>query len=212
MTSFGHNTSYQLFPMKLFSFVQFRIPAGKVTDIFEKPFDAAAILDNQSFIEALKDATPDFWKTVTTEKSTEEHQKTLYKYYSRWCTRCTPFGRFSGVFTADLSGKTSFPETIPRQYTEPDILEKKRITGLLNDTDLRKADFRVNSSLYTRAGKHYLLQFIEENTPYRSQIPNLPFPANLTRRAVNGSTSSFTWVRKRPITCSGKRSGRLYTL
>jgi|GEM_PF-1293938 len=148
--------------MKPFSFVQFRIPAGKITDIYEKPLDIGAILANSPFMEALKGASLHFWETVTTEKLTEEHHKTLYKYYSRWCTRCTPFGRFSGVFTADLSGETSFREAIPHVYTEPDIQEKKKLTRLLNDAKLRRAGFRVNSSLYTQAGKHYLLQYLDE--------------------------------------------------
>lgn len=148
--------------MKPFNFVQFRIPAGKITDIYEKPLDMEAILGNNPFMDALKEASPHFWETVTATKPTEEHLKTLYKYYSRWCTRCTPFGQFSGVFTADLSDKTSFPKTTPRFYTEPDILEKKKITRYLNETELPKACFFVNNSLYTLAGKHYLLQYIDE--------------------------------------------------
>jgi len=140
--SFDHCTNNQLSPMKLFSFVQFRIPAGKITDISENPLNIGALLTHQPFMEALKEATPHFWETITTENLTEEHQKTLYKYYSRWCTRCTPFGRLSGVFTADLSGKTSFREAVPRLYTDPDILEKKKIAGLLNRMELRKTDFR----------------------------------------------------------------------
>lgn len=148
--------------MKPFDFVQFRIPSGKVTDIFEKPFDAEAILEDEPFMEALKEASPHFWEIAAVAKLTEEHHKTLYKYYSRWCTRCTPFGRFSGVFTADLSDQTSFQEPEPRYYTEPDILEKKKITRYLNEAGLSQACFFLNSSLYTLAGKHYLLQYSNE--------------------------------------------------
>lgn len=148
--------------MKPFNFVQFRIPAGKITDIYEKPLDIDVILGNNPFMDALKEASPHFLETVTASKLTEEHLKTLYKYYSRWCTRCTPFGQFSGVFTADLSGKTSFPKATPRLYTEPDILEKKKLTGLLNQTALLSARFRVNSSLYELSGKYFLPQYIDE--------------------------------------------------
>lgn len=148
--------------MKPFSFVQFRIPSGKITDIFEKAIDPDAILGNHSFWEALKEASPHFFEIINGATLTEDHQKTLYKYYSRWCTRCTPFGRFSGVFTADLSGQTSFEEPKPRFYTEPDILEKKKITRLLNETGFSRACLFVNSSFYALAGKYHLLQYIDE--------------------------------------------------
>lgn len=148
--------------MKPFSFIQFRVPAGKIADVFEKPFTPELILENKHFMEALKESSPQFFKTVNTAKLTEDHQKTFYKYYSRWCTRCTPFGRFSGVFIADLADKTSFKTLKPQFHTEPDILEKKKITRYLNETELSQARFFLNSSLYALAGKYYLLQYIDE--------------------------------------------------
>ncbi len=143
-------------------FVQFRIPGGRVTDIFENPWDARIVLQNRPFLDALKEASPHFFETIQTTPLTEDHQKSLYKYYSRWCTRCTPFGRFSGVLTADLSDKTSFNDFKPRFYSEPDIREKKKITAFLNETALSQTVFFANNSLYARAGKYYLLQYIDE--------------------------------------------------
>ncbi|MCD8540435.1 MAG: lantibiotic dehydratase family protein, partial [Leadbetterella sp.] len=147
--------------MRPFPFVQFRIPAGKIADIFEKPFDPDLLLENLPFMEALKEASPSFLETLTTGKLTEEHHKTLYKYYSRWCIRCTPFGRFSGVFTADLSDKTAFPKPTPHLHTGPDILEKKNMARLLRDTALPEAHLHLNDSLYPLADKYHLLQYID---------------------------------------------------
>lgn len=110
-------------------------------------------------MEALKEATPHFWETLNAGKLSEEHHKSLYKYYSRWCTRSTPFGRFSGVFTANLSNRTIFREAVPQFHTQPDILVKK---SLSQPADLSDTCFYVNSSLYPLADKYYLLQYTDE--------------------------------------------------
>lgn len=147
--------------MKSLNFVQFRMASGRISDIFEREIEFQSILGNTSFVEALREANPIFFETLNPSEVSVAQEKTLYKYFSRWCTRSTPFGKFSGVFSADLTDKTHFNELIPRFYTEPDVLEKRKLVKHLSQTQLNKARFYVNTSLHAFPEKYYLLQYTD---------------------------------------------------
>lgn len=51
--------------MQPFDFVQFRIPAGNLSAIYEKDFDVQEVLENEMFMAALKEATPNFFEITT---------------------------------------------------------------------------------------------------------------------------------------------------
>jgi hypothetical protein len=146
--------------MKSLNFVQFRMAAGRISDIFETEVESQSILNNISFVEALREAAPAFFETLNLAKISDAQEKTLYKYFSRWCTRSTPFGRFSGVLSADLADRTYFSKLTPRFHTEPDVSEKRKLADYLNQTQISKARFHSNTSLYARHDKYYLLQYI----------------------------------------------------
>lgn len=145
-----------------FNFCQARIPSGKLSCIFNKPFEVSSVLLNRAFMEALKDSSPEFYGSIHEKELSDSEIKTLYKYFSRWCTRPTPFGKFAGVFTVDLTDKTRFPEFIPRFYSEPDIQKKKELTNNLLQSSLSDAIFYVNTSLTSDSGKYHLLQYIDQ--------------------------------------------------
>ncbi len=72
------------------------------------------LLDNPIFAEAVYLASPvlfqeaTLWKdgTLTDAKKIKKIQFSLGKYYSRMCSRCTPFGLFAGVGVAEWGDET----------------------------------------------------------------------------------------------------------
>ncbi len=145
--------------MEPFNFIQLRIPSGKVNNIL---FDVNEIIRNQLFMKALRNAAPQIFNAAISHNLNAAVEKTLYKYYSRWCTRPTPFGEFAGVLTANLSDTSElFTDNIIVQK-EPDILTKKKITQYLNESELLHSYLHVNTSLYTIGSSFYYLQYSEE--------------------------------------------------
>jgi lantibiotic biosynthesis protein len=73
------------------------------------------MLENQLFAEALYLASPTLyeeamnWKagTITDPKKAVKVPQSLGKYYSRMCSRCTPFGLFAGCGVAEWAEETS---------------------------------------------------------------------------------------------------------
>ena len=71
-------------------------------DYSDRKLDVMEAAKNPSFREALYYASPKLYEELLkfdegklSPKDTERMRRTLYKYYSRMCYRCTPFGSFS---------------------------------------------------------------------------------------------------------------------
>lgn len=60
-----------------------------------KTFRDKSKINSESFYEGLFIATPDFFNEYHRKPEQYKAQCTLYKYYSRMCSRCTPFGMFA---------------------------------------------------------------------------------------------------------------------
>ena len=68
---------------------------------YKQQFDEAILAASYDLYEAVKH----YSKQDATTKDTEYLLNSLYKYFSRNCTRCTPFGLFSTVSFGEITGE-----------------------------------------------------------------------------------------------------------
>ena len=101
--------------------------------------------------EALFIASPNF-QSLLNDELTEKQLITLYKYYSRFSNRCTPFGLFASVGLVNVSDHTNLE--LNKTTLEKKIRYDMLFLGLLNDQINSAADIRnklryyPNNSLY----------------------------------------------------------------
>lgn len=90
-----------------------RTPNLSISSFLGQEFDLDILVNNPVFIEAVFIATPVLYEEVvkykagkmTEQKDISKLMISLFKYYSRMSTRCTPFGLFSGCAVADWSAQ-----------------------------------------------------------------------------------------------------------
>jgi hypothetical protein len=94
-----HRNSY--FPVGKFIF---RTPAFSIQERFDE------LLKSDAFWEAIYLASPSLYKECKRKNFIldKDKKKTVYKYYIRSTTRCTPFGLFAGCSVGKISDKTEF--------------------------------------------------------------------------------------------------------
>lgn len=86
----------------------------------------------------------------------------LYKYYARMCTRCTPFGYFSGISVGKIEKKTSIH--ISEKFSANIRLDMEYMCNLheelINDAEFRKKLFYFpNNSLYKLLDKWRYVEY-----------------------------------------------------
>lgn len=104
------------------------------------------------FQEAIYVASPDFYDLMQST-SNEKIKQTLYKYYSRACSRCTPFGLFATCSVVEIGEATNIvvpPIEKTVRHARLDIACIGRIIRYLeNKTSLKnKLIYYPNESLY----------------------------------------------------------------
>lgn len=105
-----------------------------------------------------------FEQTGRTDKDIDKLTLSLYKYYSRMCTRCTPYGMFAGCdrigITDEAGGITLQPENFrPLSRLDMNYLDEL-VRTLLQQPDIRhKSSFVVNSSLYQLFDTYYFVEY-----------------------------------------------------
>jgi hypothetical protein len=126
-----------------------------------------SLADTPVFREALFLASPEFAESkrfAREEKKVEKRDISLYKYFSRACTRCTPFGLFAGCSVGTTGVKQTSLELVPQeQYRRCTRLDMQYLCALIQkierDPFIRpQLLFFPNDSLYDLGGK---LRYIE---------------------------------------------------
>ncbi|WP_400071540.1 lantibiotic dehydratase [Zobellia russellii] len=123
-------------------------------------------LTNSEIQEALFIASPVFYNLLK-EDLTEKQLLTLYKYYSRFSNRCTPFGLFASVGVINISSETNIDidQTGMRKHVRYDML----FLGLLNDQINNNLEIRKrlryfpNNSLYQNMDNFRYVEFYYTN-------------------------------------------------
>ncbi len=125
--------------------------------------------------------------------SSDRILQSLYKYYSRMCTRCTPYGLFAGF----ASGKTCQGKTDillksqnPILKIRTDVLFLRKLKDLIIAEDNENIPYFLNNTLYI-SGDSW--RYISWNQRYDYEINEIPIDAILSSiidQAQNGTTIS----------------------
>lgn len=139
-------------------------------DLKEKPLEICMkeIFSQPFYQEAIYMASPELFQefqkwqddTLTNEKEVSKLATSLYKYYVRMCTRCTPYGLFAGSALGNISEKSteiSFDKFQKyHQHSRLDMNYVAELTEYVANLPVVKSQLKyyLNSSLY-KVGNAY---------------------------------------------------------
>ena len=139
-------------------------------DLKEKPLEICMkeIFSQPFYQEAIYMASPELFQefqkwqddTLTNEKEVSKLATSLYKYYVRMCTRCTPYGLFAGSALGNISEKSteiSFDKFQKYyQHSRLDMNYVAELTEYVANLPVVKSQLKyyLNSSLY-KVGNAY---------------------------------------------------------
>lgn len=193
-------TDFYLLRIPHFSFIQLLAlnkaienkDINAVKEIFKKEeFLGAIFLSSRYFYEVAVS-----WINDTTIKYDHNDRvfKSLYKYYTRICTRCTPYGAFAGFALGEISDASSqivFSENIFTHIYRVDLLFLKKIKdSLLLEHKSNEIIYFPNNTLY-RIGENF--RYIEWDDDYNYEISEVKTDAILNgiiNNAKNGINKS----------------------
>lgn len=156
-------TSFDFFLVRRSQFpVDFFLSLDKLANADQAVFASSfgkLIAANDEFLKALYLASPAFhertlqWLTGKTISEETQLVRTLLKYWSRICSRATPYGLFAGVSLGSWAYSTRIvpDKSKDRIYNELDITQVNQIIDLLlQDQHLaERCLFYANNSIYT---------------------------------------------------------------
>lgn len=163
-------------------------------EIFSDPaLQEAVYLASQDLYQELKK-----WLDADDCRRDIKMLTTLYKYYSRMCTRCTPFGAFSGCALGEISWEGDNDlhlETIEQyQVTSIDM----QCIGLIaeglsniNETVFNETVFYSNSSLYALGNTFRYYEYKLDKGKrkyYLSSFTNNEYADKIIKAASDGAT------------------------
>lgn len=132
----------------------FRIPLLS----YQLKDDMLDLLNYSFFNEALSLASPELVEQKKKNGSNHLMVQTLYKYFSRSFSRCTPFGLFAGCSIGEFGDNTNIILKPLAQYTRFTRLDMNYICALIQhierDSKIKtKLKYFPNDSLYEFGGK-----------------------------------------------------------
>jgi len=124
------------------------------------------------FNEALYLASPEFYKEKLKAGDNIQHSKLLssiYKYYSRACTRATPFGLFAGCSIGRIGEKTKVILDDFSHYRRSTRLDMNYLCALIQYIELlpkirNQLRFFTNDSIYTFGDKIRYVEYYYRKT------------------------------------------------
>lgn len=178
-----------------------RTPAFSFNDDFDETF-LFQLLENPQFSEALYLASPVLFEEALALKNQEKvdakkKQKVLFslsKYYTRMCSRCTPFGLFAGCAVAEWNDETSikFSESFYR-HTRLDMHYAGALAQRLAEIPqiAQRILYFPNSSQYRLGEEFRYVEYRYVNGKRHHQISAIdysPYIEFILEKAQSGST------------------------
>jgi thiopeptide-type bacteriocin biosynthesis protein len=162
-----------------------------------------AIFSNPLFVEGIYLASKDLYTALQTwlnhcnpETTTDKLLMALYRYYSRMCTRCTPYGLFAGCASGEISDRPTrvlFARDKIRKCVRFDmdfVIEVSKLISTGGETrDMLK--FYVNNSLYLSGSKYVFVENVVVKGKHNHVLSGLtasPFIDKVIARARSGGT------------------------
>lgn len=142
--------------------VETNITWDKIQAVFQqKLFREALFVGSPSLYQLLEQYEQD--TSSFSPKDLEALKISLYKYYSRFSNRCTPFGLFAMVSTLNLSKETNIdvPASSIRKSTKFDTFFLANLLQVIDKVpEIREQLFyKVNSSLYSVSDKYRYVEY-----------------------------------------------------
>lgn len=139
----------------------FRIPLLS----YQLKDDMLDLMNYSFFNEALSLASPELVEQKKKNGSNHLLIQTLYKYFSRSFSRCTPFGLFAGCSIGEFGDNTNIILKPLTQYTRFTRLDMNYICALIQhierDSKIKtKLKYFPNDSLYELGGKYAMWNII----------------------------------------------------
>lgn len=126
-------------------------------------------VDQDFFNEALYLASPELVEMKKKNRHIRSMQQTLYKYFSRSFSRCTPFGLFAGCSIGEFGTKNIIELKPLFEYTRCTRLDMNYICSLVRflECDLQiksKLKYFPNDSIYELGGRIRYVEYYYEGT------------------------------------------------
>jgi lantibiotic biosynthesis protein len=152
--------------------------------------------------ESLYNASPDFYERfrcwLSGEEIAEKNRliQTLFKYYLRICSRCTPYGMFAGCTTGEFDDETQiiFDETNPyRKFSRLDSNYIFEIVNfLLAEGEIRsQLKFFSNNTIYQIADKYHYLHYVIKEGRRAYSICSVDFSEYINQILEKAKTGCF---------------------
>lgn len=134
-----------------------RTPTNSLNELELDQIDFSSFEENVFFKKAIRLASPTLYneleKHLKTEKNKDRLLISLLKYYSRFSTRCTPFGLFAGLCIGEISNKSSIILNEKPKHNTHTRLDMNYLCSLIQDLEKIKEisdelKYFVNNSLY----------------------------------------------------------------
>lgn len=155
-------------------------------------------LQEPAFDEALYLASPELQAGLqsTDPKKKAKYAQSILKYYSRACTRCTPFGLFAGCGIGNIGDENQAEIDEISGHSRTTRLDMQYLCSLIqkleSDPELRfRLRYYPNDSLYEIGGKYRYVEYHYHNTLRRHLISSVDAGEELRAilaRAAQGAT------------------------
>ncbi len=141
------------------------------------------------------DESLDLWVREPSTERSQKVERTLVRYFTRMCSRPTPFGLFAGCSVGTIGERTQLSLEKRAAYQRHTRLDMDYLTALTQalaqQSSAREAlAFRPNSSLYQAAGR---LRYVESRLEGKSRAYHLAaveptdYLLSTLNRAANGA-------------------------
>ena len=177
-------------------------------DLKEKPLEICMkeIFSQSFYQEAIYVASPELFQefqkwqdgTLTNEKEVSKLTISLYKYYVRMCSRCTPYGLFAGSALGSISEKSteiSFDEFQKyHKHSRLDMNYVAELTEYITNIPEVKSQLKyyLNSSLYKVGNAYRYAQYRLKNK-HRSYFLTSIQSSKYLEKAVQNAQNGFSW-------------------
>ncbi|ROI00038.1 lantibiotic dehydratase [Chryseobacterium daecheongense] len=176
--------------LKTTDFFLLRTPGFSINNLFElnnhiQERDIHAVKKaflNEEFLKAIYLSSRYFYrvaiKWLQEETSFDKEDKifnTLYKYYSRICTRATPYGLFAGFSTGDISAgdtRIELGENHWNPQIRVDLLALRKIKDSIinNNENFKKIVYYPNNTIYKL---NSMIRYVEWDKNYSYSISDI---------------------------------------